>query len=100
MEPCSRTSPTTPTQADHGCQISYLQQMRRHRDTTYLVVSWGPHKEGVGLLGVHIGDHGWLGRLVGLGEGSLASSDWSLDHGSRDSRSHCKTFGCLDEVMK
>lgn len=61
----------------------------------YLVVSWLPDEESVGLLGVHVGDHGWLGSL-GLGEGSLlASSNWSLDHRSRDCSSHCRLIDVL-----
>ena len=93
MGTCSRTSPTTTqTHGDGGRRMWFFKQIVRQRDLTYLVVSWAPHEEGVGLLGVDIGDHSWLDRLVGLGKGSLASSDWSLDHGSRDSRSHCNNF--------
>lgn len=75
----------------HSIHLAIAAETSKIKNT-YLVVSWGPDKESVGLLGVHVGDHCWLGSLS-LGKGSLlASSNWSLDHGSRDGRSHCRLF--------
>jgi hypothetical protein len=53
-----------------------------------LVVDWSPNLEVGGLLGAHVGNESWLDSLGG-DSSLLAGSQRSLDHGSRDSGSHC-----------